>query len=544
MSDFNEIISEITFEDNSVGVASNGSSQKTCSDDISEERVGGNEDFPVIILPENAPFYLLKNNEKCKSKAWDYFRKIAHKMKAPLTLSKSKTPMIDVACLVCLAKELERVRKTDQKIDLGAFSVEYDTVTKLKRHLQQSHKDIAKRYIELKVEEHISSGKSVGSYFSNGSKFHQKCIKWIVNTYQPFTVVEDASFREMIKSLNDSPNLQTDMTARFVRDQIGERAAVARAGLKAILKDREVAITLDKWTSIMITQYLGITVHFISDDWTIEKICLQCLPTNSEKSTAEDIFRDVHEAIKDFIDIEQLTAIVTDTEATMNKFGRLVKQKWNVDWIGCACHVIEITTGIAFNGAGDIFQKEALEAARRLVGYYRRSSQKMDELKKKQPIITTTNSSGHVYTSTPLMLIEDVSTRWWSTYTMAERLIKLKPYIEALYQEKVSTMTLTDEQWTYISNLSKGLKPFMVAQKHFEGEKYVTISLVPGMIEGIRQHLILWLDDATSSMSSRETAGKLFADFAEEWGTGMYKVIKSSFYSSRMLLLLLIYFNR
>jgi hypothetical protein len=299
---------------------------------------------------------------------------------------------------------------------------------------------------------------------------------------------------------------------------IKERAAAAaRATLKDILRSEYVAITLDKWTSIMDTQYLGVTIHFISEDWSIEKICLQCLPTSSDRSTAEDIIHDVKEAIKEYLDLEQIVAVVTDTEATMNKFGRIIKEKWSTDWIGCACDIIEITTGLAFKEAGDVEQKAALDAARKLVGYYRKSTQKMDALIAKQTIVGSNRTQQSAVALRP---IEDVSTRWWSTYTMTERLCKLKPYMEALFQEGQSAMNLSADQWCYISNLSTCLKPFMEAQKAFEGEKYVTISFVPVIVECIRQHLLDWIEDNTVSNASRDKARKLFKDFTEEWGTG------------------------
>ena len=79
--------------------------------------------------------------------------------------------------------------------------------------------------------------------------------------------------------------------------------------------------------------------------------------------------------------------------------------------------------------------------------------------------------------------IQDVTTRWWSTYSMCDCLLRLRNYIALLADEgKLNFNNLTNSQWTIVEDLHCLLKPFMIAQKLLEGQAYVTISLVPYMI--------------------------------------------------------------
>jgi hypothetical protein len=83
--------------------------------------------------------------------------------------------------------------------------------------------------------------------------------------------------------------------------------------------------------------------------------------------------------------------------------------------------------------------------------------------------------------------IQYVTTRWWSTYTMCDRLLRLKMYLCLLKSEGALTCNLTDSQWCIVCDLHNLLKPFMIAQKLLEGQIYVTISLVPYIIYKIRK---------------------------------------------------------
>ena len=89
-------------------------------------------------------------------------------------------------------------------------------------------------------------------------------------------------------------------------------------------------------------------------------------------------------------------------------------------------------------------------------------------------------------------MIQDVPTRWWSTDAMIERFLDLLPYLNLLVTQKSlhKDSMLSREEENELRELHELLEPFMLAQKVLEGQKYVTISLVPYLINEIRQNLI------------------------------------------------------
>jgi hypothetical protein len=61
--------------------------------------------------------------------------------------------------------------------------------------------------------------------------------------------------------------------------------------------------------------------------------------------------------------------------------------------------------------------------------------------------------------------IKDVVTRWWSTYSMIERLLRLKIYLAILEEKGDLTINLTEVQWNIVADLKALLEPFMMAQR-------------------------------------------------------------------------------
>jgi len=142
--------------------------------------------------------------------------------------------------------------------------------------------------------------------------------------------------------------------------------------------------------------------------------------TKSVTSNAVDTVAYVEYQLDSFdLHYKELVAVVTDTEATMISAGQLIvensRQRGGVTkWHGCVGHLLELITGIAFK---DLPESEGtMSACRTLVNFFNSSSQAMDKLLAKQSI------------GRAVKPIQDVSTRWWSTWSMCERLIRLKAY--------------------------------------------------------------------------------------------------------------------
>jgi hypothetical protein len=78
-------------------------------------------------------------------------------------------------------------------------------------------------------------------------------------------------------------------------------------------------------------------------------------------------------------------------------------------WHGCVDHQLELVTGIGFTNAPEILH--AMSSCRFLINFFNSSTQAMGKLLSKQQV------------GRAVKPIQDVVTRWWSTYSMVDRLI-------------------------------------------------------------------------------------------------------------------------
>jgi len=108
----------------------------------------------------------------------------------------------------------------------------------------------------------------------------------------------------------------------------------------------------------------------------------------------------------------EAVSIVTDTEPTMIAAGRIyvqgsLKEGGKSKWLGCIDHLLQLVTHKAFS---DLPMSEgSLKACRNLVNFFNLSPQATIKLLGKQ------------VEGRAVKPIQDVTSRWWSTYAMCDR---------------------------------------------------------------------------------------------------------------------------
>ena len=125
---------------------------------------------------------------------------------------------------------------------------------------------------------------------------------------------------------------------------------------------------------------------------------------------------------------------------------------------------------------------DACKRARHLIGTFSNSTQLSDILKKVQL---------QNLVAVPLKFIQDVCTRWWSTYQMIQRFLSLLTYLDIIVVRGSLNQSemLTAGEINELRQLESILQPFMAAQRALEGQKYVSNSLVAYIIHTIRSRL-------------------------------------------------------
>ena len=132
---------------------------------------------------------------------------------------------------------------------------------------------------------------------------------------------------------------------------------------------------------------------------------------------------------------------------------------------------------------------KALGRARNLVSHFHHSSKSSYVLKQKQTDLHTDH----------LSLIQDVATRWNSTYYMIERIIRLQqPLCAALIELQRNDLMPSDTEISTMEIFLEVLKPIVEITEAIGGEKLVTISTIKPLLHKLlSKHLIEKPSDKT-----------------------------------------------
>jgi hypothetical protein len=289
--------------------------------------------------------------------------------------------------------------------------------------------------------------------------------------------------------------------------------------IQSILEERYFALTTDSWTSLANQGYTACTVHFIDKkSWQLHSLVLGIFK-NDGPSTAIDSVSYVEQQLSLFdLNYKNMVVVVTDTEATMISAGWLIvansaRVGGMTRWHGSVDHSLELITGIAFKDLPE--SKGTMSACRTLINFFNSSSQAMAKLLAKQ-------SAGRA-----VKPIQDVVTRWWSTWSMFNRLLRLKAYLALMEDEGVLKCNLSPSQWLIVSDLQETLQPFMLAQRLLEGESYAMISLVPYLIYNVRKNLQALRDSAAPSLHILSIATRIIAKLDEIFRDGVEGTVAS-----------------
>ena len=179
-----------------------------------------------------------------------------------------------------------------------------------------------------------------------------------------------------------------------------------------------VALTSDLWTSNSLQNYITLTGHFIDPNWDL---CAHVLGTRLvvERHTGSNIAKEVTKLTREF-NVEAVPAITTDKASNMS----LAARELNFFQVGCFAHTLQL----AIEDGLKVPQiSKTLGAARKLVGHFSHSALATNCLLSKQIDLLK------------LKLIQDVPTRWNSSFFTMERLLKLRvPVYSVIFDDSVT----------------------------------------------------------------------------------------------------------
>lgn len=286
-------------------------------------------------------------------------------------------------------------------------------------------------------------------------------VEMIAIDMQPTTIVEDRGFQKFVSSLDPryQPPSRKTIAHTLLPQKYKEVADKVRAGLDMV---EYVATTTDIWTSLQTKGYLTLTSHYITPSWELKSPVLATVQLTSEH-TAINIASELQKLANEWEINDKVVSIVTDNAANMIAAARVC------GWmhLSCFAHTLNLVVTDAIKADDDLIRVK--QKAKNVVSFFNHSANATDRLGEVQKQLSLP----------PHKLIQDVATRWNSTYYMFERIIEqFESVTTVLCLVGRNDLCLTNEELAVIKKAVCVLKPFAVATKEMSTEKHVGISKV------------------------------------------------------------------
>ncbi|XP_050316049.1 E3 SUMO-protein ligase ZBED1-like [Anthonomus grandis grandis] len=274
--------------------------------------------------------------------------------------------------------------------------------------------------------------------------------------FQPFNIVNDIGFNKFVNLLDPRYVLPSSFTlsGKMLNEFYLEMYQKVKAELEKI---EYVAITCDSWTSTATESYLTVTCHYINTYYELKTAILSTKPlTGGINHTAENIAQTLTEIFEKWNIENKVMCIVTDNAANMIKSCELLKKKH------LPCYALILNLAVQENF---VVIQPVIKKCKDVVTFFKSSTIAMDMFKKEQNI--DANNEGHK----EYKLIQEVTTRWDSTYHMLERILKTNDAIgRAILKLRKAPVPLSVDEITLIQDCVKILKCFEEATRKVSGK--------------------------------------------------------------------------
>lgn len=282
----------------------------------------------------------------------------------------------------------------------------------LKNHIKTKHPNQYQKCIQTTL-----NFQQINPYTSKENFIKTKVmINWIIMSLQPFSVVEDKFFVEMIKGFD--PRYQIPCR-KYIKNQIVKKFTKQQQYVKNHIQNvkNKISLTTDIWTSENShTSFLGVTCHYV-DEWNLKHFLLDIIPFHKSHNT-ENIVEAIKTLLVELGISSKVLGITTDNASVMIAFGREIKNELNINHNNthvthqrCGAHILNIAVkhGLQVHDG-------TIEKVRKFMEKIRNSVNLMEDFKR------IFHSQSIEFLSPQL----DVDTRWNSTYLMLNKMCQIK----------------------------------------------------------------------------------------------------------------------
>lgn len=312
----------------------------------------------------------------------------------------------------------------------------------------------------IRRQDNISSYMSKKLSKNSKHKLDADLLDLFICDFQPFSIVDDRGFRKFVQNLNPSYNLPNRHTISDTLLPLEYNKCLQEA--KQQIKDIvNICLTTDCWTSAKNENFMAVTGHFIDSEFKMNSVLLNCDKMDLNH-TALNLSAQLKAVVQEW-DLENKVILVVSDNAS--NITSAVKNKLGWKHFGCFAHTLNLIVQDSLKLVDELKTK-----VKTIVGHFRRSPLANGKLE---------NFQKQFGMEPPKKLIQDVPTRWNSTFYMFQRFVELEnPIRSVLGLLDTALPQLSVDEWILIKQLCEVLKYFEEATKSVSGENYMSASLV------------------------------------------------------------------
>ena len=177
------------------------------------------------------------------------------------------------------------------------------------------------------------------------------------------------------------------------------------------LSGKDIAMTTDMWTTIGHHNYITITCHYLTEDWSLKSRIIGTRPLGN-RHTAVNLAEKV-KGLAAECNVNSIVAITNDNAGNMVSMAKILAED-NIRRFGCFAHTLQLAVN---EGLSLPVIAKMVAFSKKIVAHFSHSQPSMRALLEHQQ---------RMGVAKPFNLVRDVETRWNSTYFLMKRLLHLK----------------------------------------------------------------------------------------------------------------------
>lgn len=300
-------------------------------------------------------------------------------------------------------------------------------------------------------------------------KITNALIYLICKDKEPLSLAEKEGFQYFVKTV--APHY-TPPSRRTLTKLIDHRYIPCKDSHRLTLQEAICyTLTCDNWTDCTFQSYLGITIHYLTQDLKLESSCLGVFPLD-KNHTANYLTDCLNEMIADFGLVKsKITAITSDGAANIKAAVQNIVSSDRQIW--CFAHFTSHLVPKILKGLDELSQ--LIDIVRQFVVPFKRSVVAADELKKLQMDDGKTEGTAKKFKL-------DCPTRWNSQFYMLERFLELEEYLPGVIRKCRKGMfpsLLTHNQIEILQEVVQLMRPVESVIREISGTQYATCSVIP-----------------------------------------------------------------